>query len=275
MNTTRYVIAGAVSMLVHGVLLSAVPSHVAMAMPAGTDSTRVSVNLVTAPQTAPPKTTAQQPAPQAVKQPDSPAEPTASPQTENANAPKKTRPQPEASRFKKRVKKSQPVADKPVKHKPTPELQQPQPVAKKAVTEPAVEQAAEQPVAAPEDKPVAKNIETQSKPSSDQPPQVAPAAAGVNSKPELVSRPTFATRPSPLQYPSLAKRRGIEGLVKVEVWVDPNGKQVKHVLVESSGAQVLDQAALDTIKRWHFSSHIVNGQAIAHRVQIPVRFQLD
>uniref|UniRef100_UPI00242E07E1 energy transducer TonB n=1 Tax=Photobacterium iliopiscarium TaxID=56192 RepID=UPI00242E07E1 len=92
---------------------------------------------------------------------------------------------------------------------------------------------------------------------------------------QLVSKPTFVTRPSAVNYPKLAKRRGIEGQVLIEVWIDIKGQQLKQKLIKSSGAQILDNAAIAAIKKWHFSSHIVNGKAIAHRVQIPVRFKLD
>ena len=97
---------------------------------------------------------------------------------------------------------------------------------------------------------------------------------GANS-PQLVSKPTFATKPSPVKYPRLAKRRGIEGTVLVEVLIAKDGHQIKQKLIKSSGANVLDDAALKAIKKWRFSPHIVDGIAIAHRVQIPVRFKLD
>ncbi|MEJ2763722.1 energy transducer TonB [Photobacterium sp. MCCC 1A19761] len=270
MNSTRYVIAGAVSILVHGVLLSAVPNRVAMAMPTGTHATQVSVNLVAPP---PPAQPAQVKPP--VQQPES--KPVTTPvQTQAPPVPVKTKPQPETSRVKKLVKKAEPVADMHIERTPMAQAKQPQPVVKQPepVQQP-VQEVVKTPIETPKDKPETTNAETQSRPDSQQPPQAAQATAGVNSVPKMVSKPSFATRPSPLTYPSLAKRRGIEGVVKVEVWIDPNGKQIRHLLVKSSGAEILDQAALEAIKRWHFSSHIVDGQAIAHRVQIPVRFQLD
>lgn len=92
---------------------------------------------------------------------------------------------------------------------------------------------------------------------------------------KLVSKPTFATRPGSVNYPKLAKRRGIEGQVLIEVWIGTKGQQLNQKLIKSSGAQILDNAAMTAIKKWHFSAYIVNGTAIAHRVQIPVRFKLD
>ena len=56
---------------------------------------------------------------------------------------------------------------------------------------------------------------------------------------------------------------------------DEQGNQNKQLLLESSGHNVLDERALSTIKEWRFSHQVEQGQAIAHRVQIPINFQLQ
>ncbi|MCT7656586.1 energy transducer TonB [Oceanimonas sp. NS1] len=61
----------------------------------------------------------------------------------------------------------------------------------------------------------------------------------------------------------------------VEVWLDEQGKQTKRVLARSSGVSVLDNTALKAIAKWRFSAYVENGKALAHRVQIPIRFKLD
>ncbi|MGF1702345.1 energy transducer TonB [Photobacterium makurazakiensis] len=241
MNTKRYVIAGAISVALHSVLLSAIPNQMVMAMPMGVDSTKVSLNLVSAPtpQSAP-----------AVSEP--PPIPQSAPQ-----------PVKEETEVKKLVKKTQPE-QKPEPKKTT------QPITKKMPPKP-VEKVEKQIVKQP-------IVEKKSPASEKEPEKKQPKseiASGVNNSPKLVSKPTFATRPSPVKYPRIAKRRGLEGQVLVEVWIDEKGKQVRHSLVHSSGTVVLDEAALKAIQRWRFSSHVVDGQAIAHRVQIPVRFKLD
>ncbi|PSW13587.1 energy transducer TonB [Photobacterium rosenbergii] len=248
MNAKRYAIAGVVSVLAHSLLLSAVPNKMVMAMPVGTDSTKVSLNLVSAPAPQPTEPVAAEPTPPA------PVE-----------VPKKV--VKEEAAVKKLVKKKLP--------EPKPEI--------KKVTKPApkkpVEKKVEQKVAK-KPTPVQKPVENDKPKAIEEvikSPAPAPAqtASGVNSEPQLVTKPTFATRPSPVKYPRIAKRRGIEGQVLVEIWIDESGKQVKQNLLKSSGTEILDDAALEAIKRWRFSSHIVDGQAIAHRVQVPVRFKLD
>ncbi|WP_133154528.1 energy transducer TonB, partial [Vibrio splendidus] len=109
--------------------------------------------------------------------------------------------------------------------------------------------------------------------SANQPQEVNQGVS--NQEPVLVTKPSFSSRPTPPSYPRQARRRGVEGVATYEVWLDAEGKQIKQALVNSSGALMLDNAALDAIKQWKFSPHTVNGRAIAHRVQIPVRFRLD
>ncbi|HIF9293831.1 TPA: TonB family protein [Photobacterium damselae] len=252
MDTTRYVIAGAVSVIIHGLILSAVPSQNAIAMPIGNQIAPVSLNLVTAPIAPPP-----------------PAQDVAKAEVKPQKSVKKTQQIEQKTAVKKLVKKTTPTkkAAKKVANKTT--------KTKKAEQKPVVKNRDSKPVKS------ATKPQPQSKPKNETS-QVANTAnnkkaqlsSGTQS-PELVSRPTFATRPGSVSYPRLAKRRGIQGQVMVEIWIDPKGKQIKQKVISSSGTEILDQAALTAIKKWKFSSHIVDGQAIAHRVHIPVRFQLD
>ncbi|MDD9157029.1 energy transducer TonB [Aliivibrio sp. S4TY2] len=99
--------------------------------------------------------------------------------------------------------------------------------------------------------------------------------SGATEKPQLVQKPSFLKRPNAPRYPRIAQRKGIEGTALYEIWLNENGKQIKQELITSSGAQVLDEAALNAIRDWQFSPQVINGQAIAHRVQIPVRFSLN
>ncbi|GEM75796.1 energy transducer TonB [Vibrio sagamiensis] len=95
------------------------------------------------------------------------------------------------------------------------------------------------------------------------------------SQPILIKKTNFITKPVQPRYPRSARKRGIEGVALYEIWLDKNGKQVKQILIQSSGAKILDSSALKAIKQWQFSPYISDGQSIAHRIQIPVRFRLD
>ncbi|GGB32444.1 hypothetical protein GCM10011502_01820 [Oceanisphaera marina] len=128
---------------------------------------------------------------------------------------------------------------------------------------------------APKPEPVAaKAPVTEQKPPEkvEQKPQ---QTAAKDSSPKRIETPSFKTRPAPIAYPAQARRRGQEGTVIIEVWLDENGKQTKRILASSSGVSALDKTALKAIAKWRFSAYVENGRSIAHRVHIPIRFKLD
>jgi protein TonB len=51
------------------------------------------------------------------------------------------------------------------------------------------------------------------------------------------------------QYPMLAQRRGIEGEGSVRVRIDRDGRVLERTVTRSTGQQMLDQAALDMVRR--------------------------
>ncbi|KZY72576.1 hypothetical protein A3742_08155 [Oleiphilus sp. HI0071] len=91
----------------------------------------------------------------------------------------------------------------------------------------------------------------------------------------LVRKPLFATPPTPPTYPSMARRRGVEGTVVIEVSLDALGSQTHLKIQKSSGNPLLDNSAVNAVREWRFLPHQVKGLAIASRVHIPVRFELN
>ncbi|MCK7596292.1 energy transducer TonB [Microbulbifer sp. CAU 1566] len=92
--------------------------------------------------------------------------------------------------------------------------------------------------------------------------------------PVLVERPAFASPPDAPVYPELARQRRQQGTVVVEVQLDASGTQVVRRLLQSSGVDSLDEAALRAVARWHFLPYRENGRARLSRVQLPIRFSL-
>ncbi|MFA0132970.1 TonB family protein [Vibrio splendidus] len=264
MNVPRYVIAGGASLVIHAALLFVAQESKVFAMPAGSQSNTVSINFTpkSTPSPAQQKTITEPVEPEPIKETVSqakPVEPKAVEPKQAKPTPKKkaitNKPQPK--KVEKKVVEKKPVTEKKVVKKKRPELK-PEPKSK--------------PTPQPEklaDKKVDRNLAE----SANQPQEVNQGVS--NQEPVLVTKPSFSSRPTPPNYPRQARRRGVEGVATYEVWLDAEGKQIKQALVNSSGALMLDNAALDAIKQWKFSPHTVNGRAIAHRVQIPVRFRLD
>jgi len=85
--------------------------------------------------------------------------------------------------------------------------------------------------------------------------------------------PVYRKNPAP-RYPRMAKRRGYEGTVLLEVLVDREGKVKELRIFHSSGYPVLDKAALSSVKKWIFESGKRGDKSIEMWVKIPVRFRL-
>jgi TonB family protein len=91
----------------------------------------------------------------------------------------------------------------------------------------------------------------------------------------LVKTPLFKSPPTPPPYPVMARRRGQEGVVLLEIWLDEQGKQTQLAIKTSSGNQSLDASAMTSVKQWSFQPHSIDGLSVASRVHIPIRFQLN
>ncbi len=86
--------------------------------------------------------------------------------------------------------------------------------------------------------------------------------------------PLYRINPPP-KYPRLARRRGLEGQVLINVLVDTSGRVVELETLSSCGHSILDRAALDAVRRWHFIPGNIDGKKQQMWVKVPVRFQLQ
>jgi len=83
----------------------------------------------------------------------------------------------------------------------------------------------------------------------------------------------YKENPKP-PYPKAAFRVGAEGTVEVAVEVNPDGSVSAVRLAQSSGNELLDQSALDTIKGWRFRSARKDGVMTKTVVRVPITFKL-
>lgn len=105
----------------------------------------------------------------------------------------------------------------------------------------------------------------------------APAAAPAPAAPPAPTPPRFDAdyldNPKPA-YPSLARRLGEEGRVLLRVRVAADGLPAEVALQAGSGSPRLDQAALDTVRRWKFAPARLGGEPVAATVLVPIVFSL-
>lgn len=85
--------------------------------------------------------------------------------------------------------------------------------------------------------------------------------------------PSYRYNPKP-QYPRAARRRGQEGKLLLLVEVLPGGRAGKIEIEKSSGYELLDNAAIDTVKKWRFVPAKRGATPVRAWVKIPVEFNL-
>jgi protein TonB len=102
----------------------------------------------------------------------------------------------------------------------------------------------------------------------------APGAAAPSTGATVSAQPRYRTNPKP-EYPLPSVRRREEGVVLVNVVVQPDGLPGAISLNRSSGHPLLDRAALDVVRRWTFEPARAAGLPVSSVAVVPVRFDLS
>jgi TonB family protein len=79
----------------------------------------------------------------------------------------------------------------------------------------------------------------------------------------------------PPAYPAAAREQGFEGVVVLNVEVLATGRVGEVQVAVSSGARVLDETAVEAVRRWTFTPAHQGGRAVDSLVEVPVRFTLS
>jgi len=74
-------------------------------------------------------------------------------------------------------------------------------------------------------------------------------------------------------YPDSAKKKGLEGTVYVQVFVDTAGMPTKAKVVKSDNP-LFDRPSLDAIRNWRFTPAQVGGKPVGVWVTVPFRYKL-
>jgi len=102
--------------------------------------------------------------------------------------------------------------------------------------------------------------------------------AAATSGTEEITAPSFQaaylSNPKP-PYPPAARRLKLQGTATVRVMVSPEGRPKSVRLENSSGAHILDEAALAAVQQWTFVPARRGNKGVAAEVDVPVRFSLN
>ena len=85
--------------------------------------------------------------------------------------------------------------------------------------------------------------------------------------------PIYRSNPSP-KYPRIARMRGYQGNVLLDVLVNKNGKVNDLKIFKSSGYPILDKAATSSVKHWLFEPGLIGDEKVDMWVRVPIRFEL-
>jgi protein TonB len=153
----------------------------------------------------------------------------------------------------------------------------PSPLKVEKQSRPVVEKRVTAPTPKPVEQPVAEHALQHAPVVVAQPISPAPVVAPPVPEP-LLELPryhaAYLSNPPPA-YPLSARRRGIEGTVLVRAEVAAGGECLRAELKKSSGAEILDQAALDAVKKWRFVPAKRGNQAVVAWVEVPITFKLE
>lgn len=87
------------------------------------------------------------------------------------------------------------------------------------------------------------------------------------------ARPIYRSNPPP-EYPRIARIRGYQGNVLLDVLVNFDGNVNDVKIFRSSGHPILDRAAISTVKHWLFEPGMVGEEKVNMWVRVPIRFEL-
>jgi protein TonB len=87
------------------------------------------------------------------------------------------------------------------------------------------------------------------------------------------AKPLYRSNPPP-KYPVVARRRGFQGNVVLEVLVGPVGNVIELHVLSSSGYPILDRAAKSSVKNWTFEPGMRGQEKVEMWVRVPIRFEL-
>ncbi|AFJ02536.1 TonB-like protein [Methylophaga frappieri] len=79
----------------------------------------------------------------------------------------------------------------------------------------------------------------------------------------------------PPNYPRMAQRRGIEGVVTVSFIITKDGRVRDPQVISATPKNVFDDEALKAVLKWRFKAKQVDGQPVERRATQEIEFTLD
>ncbi len=109
--------------------------------------------------------------------------------------------------------------------------------------------------------------------------QVNEALLGDTSKKMVMTEGAMDTPPQPLRrvqpkFPDKARRGGIEGFVKMSVFINESGGVEQVRVLDATPRGIFEGAAEEAIKGWEFQPGVYQGESVAGWITQTFRFEL-
>jgi protein TonB len=97
--------------------------------------------------------------------------------------------------------------------------------------------------------------------------------------PTAIAAPTMSEDVMPLvrippQYPRIASRRGIEGVVTVSFTITKDGQVRDPIVITAKPENIFDSAAIKAILKWKFKPKLIDGQPVERQATQEIEFKL-
>lgn len=98
--------------------------------------------------------------------------------------------------------------------------------------------------------------------------------SGVAMTSDMVDVAPRVSKRKALQYPPRAKSKEIEGYVVISLLIGVDGKVETMKIIEASPPGVFDEAALRSVRKWHFQPALYEGKPVESWANQTIRFEL-
>lgn len=91
---------------------------------------------------------------------------------------------------------------------------------------------------------------------------------------EVEAQTDMAALQKLIEYPEMAKRANIEGVVHISIWIDKDGKPKKPKVIKSASSY-LNEAAIKACMKAVWTPAVQNDRTVGMWVTVPIRFKLS
>lgn len=106
-------------------------------------------------------------------------------------------------------------------------------------------------------------------------PKTAPAPAPAQVDAPIIDNEVVPLVRIPPQYPRVAARRGIEGVVTVQFIITKEGTVRDPKVIEAEPANVFNDAAIEAVLKWKFKPKLMDGQPVERQATQEIEFKLS